>query len=151
MWDLWWTKRNWGRFSASTSVSLANHSTHRLLHTHHHPSSGAGTIGQTVADVPSGLSLTQHKNPPPPKEKTLNLPVIAPLRQRQHFYPQLTNSFAGQFLYQSGAPIRRTILFKLTFLQPEWLSGSFVLTWAIRPLPGTLQMATSVFLLRLWK
>jgi hypothetical protein len=32
---------------------------HRLLHTHHHLSSGAGTIGQIVADVPSGLSLTQ--------------------------------------------------------------------------------------------
>jgi alpha-glucuronidase len=35
---------------------------HRLLHTHH-LSSGAGTIGQLVTDVPSGLSLT----PPPPK------------------------------------------------------------------------------------
>jgi hypothetical protein len=33
---------------------------HRLLHTH--LSSGAGTIGQLVADVPSGLSLT------PPQE-----------------------------------------------------------------------------------
>jgi hypothetical protein len=31
---------------------------HRLLHSHHHLSSGAGTIGQIVADVPSGLSLT---------------------------------------------------------------------------------------------
>jgi hypothetical protein len=30
---------------------------HRLLHTHR-LSSGAGTIGQTVAYVPSGLSLT---------------------------------------------------------------------------------------------
>jgi hypothetical protein len=30
---------------------------HRLLHTHH-LSSVAGTIGQLVADVPSGLSLT---------------------------------------------------------------------------------------------
>jgi hypothetical protein len=30
---------------------------HRLLHIHH-LSSGAGTIGQIVADVPSGLSLT---------------------------------------------------------------------------------------------
>jgi hypothetical protein len=29
---------------------------------HHHLSSGAGAIGQTVADVPSGLSLT------PPQE-----------------------------------------------------------------------------------
>jgi hypothetical protein len=35
---------------------------HRLLHSHHHLSSGAGTIGQLVADVPSGLSLT------PPQE-----------------------------------------------------------------------------------
>jgi hypothetical protein len=34
---------------------------HRLLHTHH-LSSGAGTIDQLVADVPSGLSLT------PPQE-----------------------------------------------------------------------------------
>jgi hypothetical protein len=38
---------------------------HRLLHTHHHLSSGAGTIGQLVADVPSGLSLT----PPQGKEE----------------------------------------------------------------------------------
>jgi hypothetical protein len=30
---------------------------HRLLHTHH-LSSGAGTIGQLVADIPSRLSLT---------------------------------------------------------------------------------------------
>jgi hypothetical protein len=37
---------------------------HRLLHIHHHLASGAGTIGQLVADVPSGLSLTpqQAKN-----------------------------------------------------------------------------------------
>jgi hypothetical protein len=27
MWGLWWTKRHWGRFSPSISVSLANHST----------------------------------------------------------------------------------------------------------------------------
>jgi hypothetical protein len=32
-------------------------SLHRLFHNHHHPSSGAGTIGQKVAHVPSGLSL----------------------------------------------------------------------------------------------
>jgi hypothetical protein len=30
----------------------------RLLHIHHYLSSGAGTIRQIVADVPSGLSLT---------------------------------------------------------------------------------------------
>jgi hypothetical protein len=33
---------------------------HRLLHTHH-LSFGAGTIGQVVADVPIGLSLTPLK------------------------------------------------------------------------------------------
>jgi hypothetical protein len=27
MWGLWWTKRNWGRFAPSISVSPANHST----------------------------------------------------------------------------------------------------------------------------
>jgi hypothetical protein len=27
MWGFWWTKRHWGRFSQSVSVSLANHST----------------------------------------------------------------------------------------------------------------------------
>jgi hypothetical protein len=32
---------------------------HRLLHIHYHITSSAGTIGQIVADVPSGLSLTQ--------------------------------------------------------------------------------------------
>jgi hypothetical protein len=31
MWDLWWTKWRWGRFSPSTSVSFANlHSTNFL-------------------------------------------------------------------------------------------------------------------------
>jgi hypothetical protein len=34
---------------------------HRLLHTHHHLSSGAGTIGRTVADSPSGLSLASSQ------------------------------------------------------------------------------------------
>jgi hypothetical protein len=38
---------------------------HRLLHIHHHLSSRAGTIGQLVADVPSGHSLT----PPHEAEK----------------------------------------------------------------------------------
>jgi hypothetical protein len=31
---------------------------HQLLHIHHHLSSGAGTVGQLVAGVPSELSLT---------------------------------------------------------------------------------------------
>jgi hypothetical protein len=32
---------------------------HPLPHTDHHPSSWTATVGQTVADVPSGLSLTK--------------------------------------------------------------------------------------------
>jgi hypothetical protein len=31
---------------------------HQVFHIHHHLTPGAGTIGQTVADVPSGLSVT---------------------------------------------------------------------------------------------
>jgi hypothetical protein len=45
----------------SEYFSFPCHSFHRLPHTHHHPSSGAGTIGQTVADVPNGLSLILPK------------------------------------------------------------------------------------------
>jgi hypothetical protein len=41
---------------------------HRLLHIHHHLSSGAGTVGQLAADVPSGLSLTA------PQKTKLNYP-----------------------------------------------------------------------------
>jgi hypothetical protein len=39
---------------------------HRMLHIHHHLSSGPGTIGQIEADVPSRLSLT----PPQETKKT---------------------------------------------------------------------------------
>jgi hypothetical protein len=53
--DLWWAKWRWGRFSPRISVSPTNP----------HPTkfsiiiiTRAGTIGQTVADVPSGLSWT---------------------------------------------------------------------------------------------
>jgi hypothetical protein len=40
---------------------------HRLLHIHHHLPSGEGTIGELVADAPSGLSVT------PPKESKKKL------------------------------------------------------------------------------
>jgi hypothetical protein len=46
MWDLWWTKRRWGRFSPSTFSLPCQSSFHQFLHNHHHLSSGAGTIGQ---------------------------------------------------------------------------------------------------------
>jgi hypothetical protein len=56
MWDLWWTKIFTENFGFPCQFS-----SHRLLHTHHHLSSGAGTIGQLVADVPSGLSSPHPK------------------------------------------------------------------------------------------
>jgi hypothetical protein len=43
-----------------------------VLHIHHHLSSGAGTLGQLVADVPSGLSLT-----PPQETKKKNIEVTS--------------------------------------------------------------------------
>jgi hypothetical protein len=45
---------------------------HRLLHKHHHLSSGTGTIGQLMADVPCGLSLTPpHQTKKKKKKKKL--------------------------------------------------------------------------------
>jgi hypothetical protein len=63
MWDLWWTKRNMGRVTPSTSDSFANHSTDCFT-LHHHPSSPIirdCTISLTAADVPSGLILKTPK------------------------------------------------------------------------------------------
>jgi hypothetical protein len=71
MWDLWLTKWHWGRFSEYFGFPC-QFSFHRLLHIHHHPKSGAGTIGQLVADVPSGLSLT----PTQEATNTLSLPFM---------------------------------------------------------------------------
>jgi hypothetical protein len=44
--DLWWTKRQWGRFPPSTSVSLVNDSFNPPLQSHHHLSTRAATICQ---------------------------------------------------------------------------------------------------------
>jgi hypothetical protein len=57
---------------------------HRLLRTHH-LSSGAGTIGQLVAAVPSGLSLTKKL-----KKKFSSLSVSKPwpsLEDSERFVP----------------------------------------------------------------
>jgi hypothetical protein len=49
---------------------------HRLLHIHDHLSSGAGTTGQLVADVPSGLSLTPSQET---KKKTSRVNITCSL------------------------------------------------------------------------
>jgi hypothetical protein len=78
MWNLWWTKRHWGRFSPSTSVSPVNHhSTNFSIII----SPGAGTIDLLVAAVPSGPNWT----PPPttPNKKNRNERLIL----LKMFYP----------------------------------------------------------------
>jgi hypothetical protein len=68
--DLWWTKWHWGRFSPSTSFLLPIFIPLTAPTVHHHLSSGAGTIGQTVAAGPTGLSLA----PPQETKKTNKRP-----------------------------------------------------------------------------
>jgi hypothetical protein len=59
MWNLWWPNWHCGKIFSEYFGIPCQFSLHRLLHTHHHHlSSGAGTIGQLVADVPSALSFT---------------------------------------------------------------------------------------------
>jgi hypothetical protein len=60
-----------GQLFCEYFCSPCQFSFHRLLHIRH-LSSGAGTIGQLVADVPSGLSLTP---PQETKKKKKNFPV----------------------------------------------------------------------------
>jgi hypothetical protein len=55
MWDLWWAKWHWDRISSSTSDSYDIFIPSTVPHS---TSPGAATIGQLVADVPSGLTLT---------------------------------------------------------------------------------------------
>jgi hypothetical protein len=55
---------------------------HRMLHIHH-LSSGAGTIGRRMADVPSGLSLTP---PQETKKKTAIDFAIDDVRVKRHLW-----------------------------------------------------------------
>jgi hypothetical protein len=61
MWDLWLDKVALGQVFSKYFGFPCQFSFHQLLHIHHRLSSGAGTIGQLVADVPSGLRLTPHQ------------------------------------------------------------------------------------------
>jgi hypothetical protein len=58
-------------------------SCHRMLYIHHLPS-GAGTIDQLVAGVPSGLSLT-----PPQETKKVYIGVPSSDFERHNGYPDL--------------------------------------------------------------
>jgi hypothetical protein len=107
MWDVWWEKWHWGRFENFSFP--CQFSFHRLPHTHH-VSSGAGTIAQLVAVVPSGLSFDPPKESKKkgsgsllcvsyrtglPSGTVLDLyPGGAPLASRQDF-PQSLQASAG--------------------------------------------------------
>jgi hypothetical protein len=68
MWDLWWTKRNWDKFSPSTTASLAKHFTYcSTYHHHHHP--------DLIKYVGSSFSKSRLGSIPPRKE--LYAPRIA--------------------------------------------------------------------------
>jgi hypothetical protein len=58
--DLWWTKGHWGWFFSEYFGFPCKFLFHQMFHTRH-LSSGAGTIGQLVADVQNGPS---HPTPP---------------------------------------------------------------------------------------
>jgi hypothetical protein len=62
MWGLWWRKRYWGRFSPSTSVSSANHSTNFSIIIitrgwHNRPISGRGAEWTQLDSTPGYTNL----------------------------------------------------------------------------------------------
>jgi hypothetical protein len=73
MWEFWWANRYWGKFSPSILVSPVNsHSidcSTSIIIIIIIMSFGDGTIGQLVAEVPSGLS------PIPPQESKKSLQI----------------------------------------------------------------------------
>jgi hypothetical protein len=67
---------------------------HRILHIHHHLSSGVGTIGQLVADVSNELSLT----PPQETKKNKNKKPLYTCQTQQsikitHFHSVVSTEF----------------------------------------------------------
>jgi hypothetical protein len=63
---------------------------HRMLHIHHHISSGAGTIGQLVTEVPIGLGLTpphetKKKKEPAGSDVWLNAKYIGLIEGKNKF------------------------------------------------------------------
>jgi hypothetical protein len=67
MWDLWWKKWHGGKVFSEHFGFPCQFPFPRLFHIHR-LSSGAGTTGPIVVDVPSGLSLTSLQET---KEKEL--------------------------------------------------------------------------------
>jgi hypothetical protein len=64
---LWWTKRHWGRFSPSTSVSLANHSTNFsiIIITRGWHNRPVGSLSAEWTQLDSTPTIPIKKNVPP--------------------------------------------------------------------------------------
>jgi hypothetical protein len=82
---------------------------HRLLHTHHHLPSGAGTIGQTVTAVPSGLRLT----PPPETSEKLYVPLTSTLQKKEE---EVAPSGVVPDLHPGGADFKPQPAHRLSIL-----------------------------------
>jgi hypothetical protein len=93
---------------------------HRMLHTHH-LSSGAGTIGQLVADVPSGLSV-----PPRPKklkQKKIHVEFGCRLAYLTQISTNLTDVSARSYFFQATY---RTEIWKQLCSPPDSFESSTV-------------------------
>jgi hypothetical protein len=65
MWGLWWTKQHWGRFSPSTFVSPANHSTNFSITIitrgwHSRPISGRSAEWAQLNSTPHTIQIKRH-------------------------------------------------------------------------------------------
>jgi hypothetical protein len=95
MWGLWWTKQHWDRFSPSTSVSPANHSTNFSIII----ITLAGTIGHWWPQCQADLGF----HPPLYQLKKMNLVnkdltmCIAALIQ----HPQFQFFYYAKYLHQA--------------------------------------------------
>jgi hypothetical protein len=90
-----------GKFFSEYFGFPCQFSFHRLLHIRHHLSSGAGTIGQLVADVPSGLSLT----PPHPMKLKKTL-----LLHTGEGPPTRTATVLTSFVFFSAPPVKLGVM-----------------------------------------
>jgi hypothetical protein len=94
---------------------------HRLLQNLHHLSSGAGTIGQTVAAVPSGLSLT-------PWEKQLGNGVLYAVRAIANL---CNNRTVGRGVFMRSMPrLRKESIVRCELVVGESPAGKNVSTEA---------------------
>jgi hypothetical protein len=87
--DMWLTKWHWGQVFSECFRFPCQFSFHRLLHTRHHPSSGAGTVGQIVTDLPIALSLT------PPHEIKRKIKTSLSAEAKFLSYPIIVHTFSG--------------------------------------------------------